>query len=158
MIKKLSDIHQSEKEYLKVCSSITQRYVMFCIVFSHLNHLIFLTKMAEVWLQLLQIKEEEAVDRKELLQLWKEMAQLLQDCMKDAALDIKAQQHVRFPNIEFAFGCVLIHRGLKDFGTGTSSTFALCPQVAQVFCCLVKTHQICFPLFIYFICLFVCGR
>ncbi|XP_075895011.1 tetratricopeptide repeat protein 37 [Nelusetta ayraudi] len=67
MIKKLSDIHQSEKEYLKV---------------------------AEVWLQLLQIKEEEAVDRKELLQLWKQMAQLLQDCLKDEELDIKTQQHL----------------------------------------------------------------
>lgn len=55
--------------------------------------------MAEVWLQLLQIKEEEAVDRKELLQLWKQMAQLLQDCQKDGELDTKTQQHVRYANI-----------------------------------------------------------
>lgn len=103
MIKKLSDIHQSEKEYLKVRISITHRYVLCCILYIHLNHFIVLTKMAEVWLQLLQIKEEEAVDRKELLQLWKQMAQLLQDCLKDGELDIKTQQHVRFPNIRTAF-------------------------------------------------------
>lgn len=115
MIKKLSDIHQSEKEYLKVRSSITHRYVLCCILYIHLNHFIVLTKMAEVWLQLLQIKEEEAVDRKELLQLWKQMAQLLQDCLKDGELDIKTQQHVRFRNIRTAFCCALIHRGLKDF-------------------------------------------
>lgn len=57
--------------------------------------------MAEVWLQLLQIKEEEAVDRKELLQLWKQMAQLLQDCQKDGELDTKTQQHVREANMFF---------------------------------------------------------
>lgn len=124
MIKKLSDIHQSEKEYLKVRISITHRYVLCCILYIHLNHFIVLTKMAEVWLQLLQIKEEEAVDRKELLQLWKQMAQLLQDCLKDGELDIKTQQHVRFPNIRTAFW--------KDFGARTSSSFALCPQVGSL--------------------------
>lgn len=132
MIKKLSDIHQSEKEYLKVRSSITHRCVLCCILYIHLNHFIVLTKMAEVWLQLLQIKEEEAVDRKELLQLWKQMAQLLQDCLKDGELDIKTQQHVRFPNIRTAFCCALIYRGLKDFGARTSSSFALCPQVGSL--------------------------
>lgn len=124
MIKKLSDIHQSEKEYLKVRSSITHRCVLCCILYIHLNHFIVLTKMAEVWLQLLQIKEEEAVDRKELLQLWKQMAQLLQDCLKDGELDIKTQQHVRFPKIRTAFW--------KDFGARTSSSFALCPQVGSL--------------------------
>lgn len=29
MIKKLSDTHQSEKEYLKVCESITLKYVLY---------------------------------------------------------------------------------------------------------------------------------
>lgn len=74
---------------------------MRCVVFPIfiLNCVIVLTKMAEVWLQLLQIKEEEAVDQKELLQLWKQMAQLLQDCQKDRELDTKTQQHVRYHNI-----------------------------------------------------------
>lgn len=63
------------------------------------HYVIVLKKMAEVWLQLLQIKEEEAVDRQELLHLWKQMAQLLQDCQKDGELDTKTQQHVRYANI-----------------------------------------------------------
>lgn len=100
VIKKLSDIHQSEKEYLKVRSS-QYRYALCCILDSFLNLSLFSQKMAEVWLQLLQIKEEEAVDRKELLQLWKQMAQLLQDCQKDGELDTKTQQHVREANMVF---------------------------------------------------------
>lgn len=52
--------------------------------------------MAKVWVQLLQLKEEEAVDRKELLQLWRQMAQLLQDCLKEGEQDIETQQCVRF--------------------------------------------------------------
>lgn len=55
--------------------------------------------MAKVWLQLLQLKEEEAVDRKELLQLWRQMAQLLQDCLKEEEQDIETQQCVRFPQM-----------------------------------------------------------
>lgn len=55
--------------------------------------------MAKVWLQLLQLKEEEAVDRKELLQLWQQMAQLLQDCLKEGEQDIEIQQCVRFPQM-----------------------------------------------------------
>lgn len=54
--------------------------------------------MAKVWLQLLQLKEEEAVDRKELLRLWQQMAQLLQDSLKEGEQGIETQQCVRFPN------------------------------------------------------------
>lgn len=55
--------------------------------------------MAKVWLQLLQLKEEEAVDRKELLQLWQQMAQLLQDSLKEGEQDFETQQCVRFPQM-----------------------------------------------------------
>lgn len=55
--------------------------------------------MAKVWLQLLHLKEEEAVDRKELLQLWQQMAQLLQDSLKEEEQDMETQQCVRFPQM-----------------------------------------------------------
>uniref|UniRef100_UPI0037E80CDA superkiller complex protein 3 n=1 Tax=Semicossyphus pulcher TaxID=241346 RepID=UPI0037E80CDA len=67
MIKKLSDIYQSDKEYLK---------------------------LAEVWLQLLRLKEEEAVDKKELLQLWQQMTQLLTDCLKEEEQEHEIQLHL----------------------------------------------------------------
>lgn len=67
MINKLSEIYQSEKEYLK---------------------------LAKVWLQLIQVKEEEAVDKKELLQLWLQMTQLLSDCHNEGEQDNETQQHL----------------------------------------------------------------
>lgn len=67
MIRKLSDIYHSDKEYLK---------------------------LAEVWQQFLQLKEEEAVDKKELLQLWQHMTQLLSDCLNEKEQDNKTQQHL----------------------------------------------------------------
>ncbi|KAG8012128.1 Tetratricopeptide repeat protein 37, partial [Nibea albiflora] len=66
-IKKLSDIYQSDKEYLK---------------------------LAKIWLQLLQLKEEEAVDKKELLQLWQQMTQLLSDCLGEEEPDSETHQHL----------------------------------------------------------------
>uniref|UniRef100_A0A3Q3MVM9 SKI3 subunit of superkiller complex n=1 Tax=Labrus bergylta TaxID=56723 RepID=A0A3Q3MVM9_9LABR len=67
MIKKLSDVYQSDKEYLK---------------------------LAKLWRQLLQLKEEESVDKKELLQLWQQMTQLLSDCLKEGGQDQETQQHL----------------------------------------------------------------
>uniref|UniRef100_A0A3Q3WEK4 Uncharacterized protein n=1 Tax=Mola mola TaxID=94237 RepID=A0A3Q3WEK4_MOLML len=67
MIRKLSDIYQSDKEYIK---------------------------LAKIWLQLLQLKEEETVDKKELLQLWQQMAQLLSDCLNEEEQDNETQQHL----------------------------------------------------------------
>nr|XP_046243032.1 tetratricopeptide repeat protein 37 isoform X2 [Scatophagus argus] len=65
MIKKLSNMYQADKEYLK---------------------------LAKVWLLLLQLKEEEAVDKKELLQLWQQMTQLLSDCLNEEVQDNEIQQ------------------------------------------------------------------
>uniref|UniRef100_A0A8C4E6U4 SKI3 subunit of superkiller complex n=1 Tax=Dicentrarchus labrax TaxID=13489 RepID=A0A8C4E6U4_DICLA len=62
MIKKLSEIYQSDKEYLKVCN--------------------------------LKLKEEEAVDKKELLQLWQQMTQLLSDCLNEEDQDNETRQHL----------------------------------------------------------------
>uniref|UniRef100_A0AAQ5YQW8 Tetratricopeptide repeat domain 37 n=1 Tax=Amphiprion ocellaris TaxID=80972 RepID=A0AAQ5YQW8_AMPOC len=67
VIKKLSDIYQSDKEY---------------------------SKLAEVWLQLVQLKEEEAVDKKELVQLLQQMTQLLSDCLNEEEQDNETQQHI----------------------------------------------------------------
>ncbi|XP_047446786.1 tetratricopeptide repeat protein 37 [Mugil cephalus] len=67
VIKKLSDIYQSDKEYLK---------------------------LAKVWMQLIQLKEEEAVDKKELVQLLQQMTQLLSDCLNEEEQDIEIQQHL----------------------------------------------------------------
>uniref|UniRef100_M4AYA2 SKI3 subunit of superkiller complex n=1 Tax=Xiphophorus maculatus TaxID=8083 RepID=M4AYA2_XIPMA len=69
MIKKLSDIYQSDREYLKVC-------------------------LAKVWLQLVQLKEEEGVDKKELVQLLQKMTHLLSDCINDEEQDNETQQHL----------------------------------------------------------------
>ncbi|XP_069034465.1 tetratricopeptide repeat protein 37 [Embiotoca jacksoni] len=67
MIQKLSDVYQSDKEHLK---------------------------LAEVWLQLIQLKEEEAVDKKELVQLLQQMTQLLSDCITEEEQDNEIQQHL----------------------------------------------------------------
>ncbi|XP_058492628.1 superkiller complex protein 3 [Solea solea] len=67
VIKKLSDSYQSDKD----CN-----------------------KLAKVWLQLIQLKEEDAVDKKELLQLWHEMTQLLSDCINEEEQNNEVQQHL----------------------------------------------------------------
>uniref|UniRef100_A0A7N8XEI4 SKI3 subunit of superkiller complex n=1 Tax=Mastacembelus armatus TaxID=205130 RepID=A0A7N8XEI4_9TELE len=69
VIKKLSDIYLSDKEYLK---------------------------LAKVWLQLIHLKEEQAVDKKELLQLWRQMTQQFSDCLNEEEQDSEVTQHVRF--------------------------------------------------------------
>uniref|UniRef100_A0A3Q1HHR7 Uncharacterized protein n=1 Tax=Anabas testudineus TaxID=64144 RepID=A0A3Q1HHR7_ANATE len=69
VIKKLSDIYHSDKEYLK---------------------------LAKVWLQLIQLKEEEAVDKKELLQLWRQMTQHLSDYVNEEEQDNETQQHCMY--------------------------------------------------------------
>uniref|UniRef100_A0A669DY42 SKI3 subunit of superkiller complex n=1 Tax=Oreochromis niloticus TaxID=8128 RepID=A0A669DY42_ORENI len=60
VIDKLTEIYESDKEYLK---------------------------LARVWLQLIQLKEEEPVDKKELVQLLQKMTQLLSDCLKEVEQD-----------------------------------------------------------------------
>ncbi|XP_035494637.1 tetratricopeptide repeat protein 37 isoform X2 [Scophthalmus maximus] len=67
LIKKLSDIYQSDKDYVK---------------------------LAKVWQQLIQLKEDDAVDKAELLQLWQEMTQLLSDCLNEDEPDNEMQQHL----------------------------------------------------------------
>ncbi|KAM4615710.1 tetratricopeptide repeat protein 37 [Polymixia lowei] len=67
VIKKLSDIYQSDKEYLK---------------------------LAKVWLQLIQLKEEDSVGKTELLQLWQQMTHLLADCVDVEEPDSETQQHL----------------------------------------------------------------
>nr|XP_019949487.1 PREDICTED: tetratricopeptide repeat protein 37 [Paralichthys olivaceus] len=66
VIKKLSDIYLSDEDYLK---------------------------LAKLWLQLIQLKEEEAVDKTELLQLWQEMIQHLSGCPNEVQ-DNETQQHL----------------------------------------------------------------
>uniref|UniRef100_A0A672JP63 Tetratricopeptide repeat domain 37 n=1 Tax=Salarias fasciatus TaxID=181472 RepID=A0A672JP63_SALFA len=63
VIKKLSDIYQSDKEHLKVSS------------YKHL-------------------KEEEAADKKELVQLLGQMTPLFTDCLQENELDSETQQHL----------------------------------------------------------------
>ena len=52
-------------------------------------------QLAKVWLQLVQLKEEEAVDKKELVQLLQQMTQLLSNCFNEEEQDNETQQHVR---------------------------------------------------------------
>lgn len=67
VIKKLSDIYKSDKEYFK---------------------------LAKVWLQLIQLKEEEPADKKELLLLWQQMTQHISDCLNEEEQDNETQQHL----------------------------------------------------------------
>ncbi|XP_015228816.1 PREDICTED: tetratricopeptide repeat protein 37 [Cyprinodon variegatus] len=68
MIKKLSDIYLSDREYLK---------------------------LAKVWLQLVQLKEEDGAEKKELVQLLQTMTQLLSDCItENEKQDNETQQHL----------------------------------------------------------------
>ncbi|XP_055367212.1 tetratricopeptide repeat protein 37 isoform X2 [Betta splendens] len=67
VIKKLSDIYESDKEYLK---------------------------LGNIWRQLIQLKEEEAVDKKELLQLWQQLTQHLSDYLNEEEQDNETQQHL----------------------------------------------------------------
>ncbi|XP_061584934.1 tetratricopeptide repeat protein 37 [Cololabis saira] len=67
VIKKLSEIYQSDREYLK---------------------------LAKVWLQLVQLKEEEGVDKRELVKLLQEMTQLLSDCLNEEEQNNETQHHV----------------------------------------------------------------
>ncbi|MEQ2243169.1 Tetratricopeptide repeat protein 37 [Ilyodon furcidens] len=67
MIKKLSDIYQSDRDYLK---------------------------LAKVCLQLVQLKEDEGVDKKELVQLLQNMTQFLSDGISNEEQDNETQQHL----------------------------------------------------------------
>ncbi|XP_054630521.1 tetratricopeptide repeat protein 37 isoform X1 [Dunckerocampus dactyliophorus] len=67
VIGKLREIHQSDKEY---------------------------SKLANVWLQFIHLKEEDGADKKELLQLWKQMTCLLSDCVNDNEQDTESQKHL----------------------------------------------------------------
>uniref|UniRef100_A0A8C5NI17 Tetratricopeptide repeat domain 37 n=1 Tax=Gouania willdenowi TaxID=441366 RepID=A0A8C5NI17_GOUWI len=60
MVKKLCDIYESDKEN---------------------------SKLAKVWLQLIQVKEEEPENKKELVELLQRMTQLFTDCFTDGELD-----------------------------------------------------------------------
>uniref|UniRef100_A0A8D3BWL5 SKI3 subunit of superkiller complex n=1 Tax=Scophthalmus maximus TaxID=52904 RepID=A0A8D3BWL5_SCOMX len=51
-------------------------------------------QLAKVWQQLIQLKEDDAVDKAELLQLWQEMTQLLSDCLNEDEPDNEMQQHL----------------------------------------------------------------
>ncbi|XP_049619613.1 tetratricopeptide repeat protein 37 [Syngnathus scovelli] len=67
MIGKLQEIHQSDKEY---------------------------SKLAKVWLQLIQLKEDDGADKQSLLQLWQQMAQLLSNCLADNEQDGEIRKHL----------------------------------------------------------------
>ena len=98
VISKLSDIYQSDKEYLKVCyfksTYIHWTNTAVCRFNTFFIHFYVYTQLAKVWLQLIQVKEEEAVDKKELLQLWQKMTQLLSDCLSEEEKDSETQKHV----------------------------------------------------------------
>ncbi|XP_051923327.1 tetratricopeptide repeat protein 37 [Hippocampus zosterae] len=67
VIGKLQEIHQSEREY---------------------------SKLAKVWLQLIQLRQDDGADKKALLQLWRQMAQLLSNCLTDNEQDTETQKHL----------------------------------------------------------------
>lgn len=98
VINKLTEIYESDKEYLKVCSFETnENRLSMCVfyVFNTCEYVYVCEQLARVWLQLIQLKEEEPVDKKELVQLLQKMTQLLSDCLKEVEQDSETQQHVR---------------------------------------------------------------
>lgn len=98
VINKLTEIYESDKEYLKVCSFKTnENRLSMCVfyVFNTCEYVSVCEQLARVWLQLIQLKEEEPVDKKELVQLLQKMTQLLSDCLKEVEQDSETQQHVR---------------------------------------------------------------
>lgn len=98
VINKLTEIYESDKEYLKVCSFETnENRLSMCVfyVFNTCEYVSVCEQLARVWLQLIQLKEEEPVDKKELVQLLQKMTQLLSDCLKEVEQDSETQQHVR---------------------------------------------------------------
>ncbi|XP_072289660.1 tetratricopeptide repeat protein 37 [Eucyclogobius newberryi] len=66
-IKKLSEIYESDKEYLK---------------------------LAHLWAQHIGLKEEDGVDKKELLQLWQQMSKLLTKCLGERQPTDETQLHL----------------------------------------------------------------
>ncbi|KAJ0041718.1 hypothetical protein NL108_008022, partial [Boleophthalmus pectinirostris] len=67
IIKKLSEIYESDKEFLK---------------------------LAQLWTQYIHLKEEDGVDKKELLQLWQQMSKLLSKCFSEGEPNDETQLHL----------------------------------------------------------------
>ncbi|KAJ3604243.1 hypothetical protein NHX12_028984 [Muraenolepis orangiensis] len=67
VIQKLTEIYQSDKEHLK---------------------------LAKLWLQFIQLKEEGAAEKAELLQLWQQMAKDLSGCIDAQQSDNETQLHL----------------------------------------------------------------
>ncbi|XP_061623240.1 tetratricopeptide repeat protein 37 isoform X1 [Phyllopteryx taeniolatus] len=67
VIGKLQEMYQSDKDY---------------------------SKLAQVWLQLIQLKQDDGADKKALLQLWQQMAQLLSACLSDNEQETETQKHL----------------------------------------------------------------
>lgn len=103
LMKKLSAIYHSDKESLKVCTLKRAQFKMHRFVlffFFHYNSFMSVCmQLAKLWLQHLHLKEEEAVDKKELLQLWQEMVQVLLDCLSEEEQESEIQQHVSCPQM-----------------------------------------------------------
>lgn len=66
-IKKLSEIYESDKENLK---------------------------LSQLWMQLIGLKEEDGVEKKELLELWQQMSKLLIKCLSAEMTDDETQLHL----------------------------------------------------------------
>lgn len=66
-IKKLSEMYESDKESLK---------------------------LAQLWTQFIRLKEEDGVEKRELLQLWQEMSKLLTKCLGEEQPDDETQLHL----------------------------------------------------------------
>lgn len=107
MIKKLSDIYLSDREYLKVCIFIFQarssllKHLFKTFIFTIINLPLVYEQLAKVWLQLVQLKEEDGAEKKELVQLLQTMTQLLSDCItENEKQDNETQQHVSLAQLD----------------------------------------------------------
>lgn len=80
-------------------------------------------QLAKVWLKLIQLKEEEAADKKELVQLLQQMTQLLLECHNEEGQDNEIQQHVRLLLILGVHYLLQTHKNILYFVKMSLSLF-----------------------------------
>uniref|UniRef100_A0A8D3CQX3 SKI3 subunit of superkiller complex n=1 Tax=Scophthalmus maximus TaxID=52904 RepID=A0A8D3CQX3_SCOMX len=85
---------QSQSAYKKAVELEPEQLLAWQSCVHNFDCICMCWQLAKVWQQLIQLKEDDAVDKAELLQLWQEMTQLLSDCLNEDEPDNEMQQHL----------------------------------------------------------------
>uniref|UniRef100_A0A669CVB8 SKI3 subunit of superkiller complex n=1 Tax=Oreochromis niloticus TaxID=8128 RepID=A0A669CVB8_ORENI len=89
-----SELDQPDQSQAQLLAWQIVLHMCVFYVFNTCEYVYVCEQLARVWLQLIQLKEEEPVDKKELVQLLQKMTQLLSDCLKEVEQDSETQQHL----------------------------------------------------------------